>query len=111
MAAIVHTLTLSLSLSLSSPKPYFLQSLKNDLFGTACSLQYSYHYRYFVLDGLQCLITLEVFINGTWQPLHNALVPFYKKKICPTTRQEVNEAPTRWILAWKEHYETKTTED
>jgi hypothetical protein len=54
---------------------------------------------------------LEVFVNGAWQPLHNALVPFYKKKICPTTRQEVNEAPTRWILAWKEHYETKTTED
>ena len=24
---------------------------------------------------------LEVFVNGAWQPLHNALVPFYKKKI------------------------------
>jgi len=51
---------------------------------------------------------LEVFVNGAWQPLHKALVPFYKKKIGPTTRQEVNKAPTRWILAWKEHYETKT---
>ena len=51
---------------------------------------------------------LEVFVNGAWQPLHNALVPFHKKQISRTTRQEVSEAPTRWILAWKEHYEIKT---
>ena len=51
---------------------------------------------------------LEVFVNGVWQPLHNALVPFHKKQISRTTRQEVSEAPTRWILAWKEHYEIKT---
>jgi hypothetical protein len=27
---------------------------------------------------------LEVFVNGAWQPLHNTLVPFCRKKICPT---------------------------
>jgi hypothetical protein len=54
---------------------------------------------------------LEAFVNGAWQPLHDALVPFCKKQICPTARQEVDEAPARWILAWKERCETKTTED
>jgi hypothetical protein len=50
---------------------------------------------------------LEVFVNGAWQPLHNALVPFYNKMIHPNTRQKVNEGPTHWIVAWKEHYKTK----
>jgi hypothetical protein len=50
---------------------------------------------------------LEVFVDGAWQPLHNALIPFYKKNIYPTTRQEVNKASTHWILKWKEHYKTK----